>query len=1110
MDLDSWLSDQQLGHLAPLLRQGGIDLDVVNELDDADLVAIGLNLGDRKRLLKAIKASLIETSVKVSTAPDSPGGAQAGVVERRHLTVMFCDIVGSTELAKRLDPEDLRQVVGDYQQAVAAAVAPYDGYIAQFLGDGALVYFGYPKAHEDDGDRAVRAAISVLDLVNRLRPRLSMVVRARIGIASGLVVVGQIGVGTSAAENSASGETPSLAARLQSHAGPGEIVVSRETRLLLGSSFEMEESEPLILKGFGDAQRAWRVVRERSKASRFEERHTKDFSELIGRDSEVLLLLDRWLMARDGEGQVVLISGEAGIGKSRISQVLRDRISDESFTTILWQCSPYFTSGSLYPVVRELERASKIVAADSVTAKAEKLREVLAKFGVPLASAAYLLKLVGLPVDKQWSFQQTAEQVKTNTLNAIIDCMQCVAQSVPLLLLVEDAHWIDPTTEETLALAIERLRQAQVMILITGRPEYLPGWLNPAQSTRLVLGRLGQRQSARLIDSVIRGKSLPHEVLAQIVKKTDGIPLFIEELTKTVVESGLLEETLDGYELTGPLPTLSIPSTLADSLMARLDRLAPAKEVAQVAAVIGRDFERELLREVLGMPDAQLASALDELVRAQLVFNRGAIYTFRHALIRDTAYSSMLRAQRALRHAQVASAIERIQPELVVTQPELLAQHQQEAGHTEQAIRYWTAAGDRAWSQSGARESSFLYLNALKMVAALPEELPRGELELSLHLKRGHALAVTEGYASPATVESFEKARELARDLGRIEDFIDAWAGSAPTLFGIGRPSEAIAKMNEVGPIQMELLEPRFRITTAMVLGVAHHLMGNLIEAWRLLEEARLLDDAAKLTHHRPAGGGDPAVVVRLYAARTRSMQGYLEQGEAIADEAMSIAQSRGHVPTIAWAKQIRLGMLLLRGNFAQAALEAQQSLEICEQLGFKTRIATGYLRLGQSRVNLGDCDAGIALIRRGYDLWASVGGKFHLTEYGAQAAHDLLRAGQHEAAAQFVAKAQEVQATTDERHYAAELLRLSGELLRFGGDIVGAEVEFRKALQVADEGSIKLFSLRAAFSLACLLRSQSRKAEARAMLEPVLGWFTEGFAYPDVLEAQAIVETLQ
>lgn len=1114
-----WLAAIGMERYAPMFEAQRIELDVLAGLTDADLKEIGIAaLGDRRRILSVIAQGIRElpaSPVTPAAAASLPATAQAA--ERRQLTVMFCDLVGSTQLAGLLDPEDLRAVIGDYHAAVTAAVAAHDGYVAQLLGDGVLVYFGYPHANEDDAARAIHAALDAIAAVGRLSAAGQHALHTRIGIATGLVVVGQIGSGTTAAEWSASGETPSLAARLQTHAAPDCIVIADRTRRLIGEEFELDPLGMLALKGFEAPVHAWQVLRERRTASRFEAVHTQQLSQLIGRDSELALLLERWNTACEGEGQIVLLSGEAGIGKSRITQALRERAAAGAFETMVLQCSPSHSNSALYPLVRCLEIAANLTPADSPPQRAACFERYLGEHGVSLAPDALgcLLRLMTLPDGgRPAPAGQTPQQQKTSTLQAVIDVIGSVSLRAPLLMLIEDAHWIDPTTEEWIGLAVDGLRDARVLMLVTCRPQYLPSWGNPVNSTRLTMNRLSHRQSAALIETVTAGKALPLELIDEIIRKTDGVPLFVEELTKTVLASALVEDTPAGYLLHGPLQTLAIPSTLQDSLMARLDRLAPAKEIAQVAAVIGREFSHALLAQVLQMPAAQLEQALDELLRAELVFRRGtpteAGYAFKHALIRDTAYNSMVRSQRALRHAQIAHALERSEPQTVAAHPELLAQHHQEAGHGSEAIRYWTTAGDLAQRRFASREAATHYNAAIALVARLAAGPARSELELSLQLKLGNALTVSEGYGSAATYQSYAKARELARELGRLEDYVSAWVGSAPTLNSAGHNGELIESLREVDAAQLASLEPRLRINVSIVLGAAHYLRGEIGAAWARLEEARVLDDSVQLTHEHPVAGADPAIMIRAISMRVRGMQGYLEQAEALAAQAVQIAEARGHPPSIAMARQAWIRVLLARGEHAQAASQAKQMLELSERFGIQTRVANGLIFLGRTSVALGDVDAGIALLRRGYDLWVSAGGKQQASQYGAQAADVLLRAGRSGEARRFIADAQTVQGESDERFYETELLRLGGRLLELDGDDRGAEARYQDAIAIAEERGLKLFSLRAARDLAGLWQRRGNNTEARRMLQPLYGWFTEGFQFSDLRETKALLDALQ
>jgi len=558
--LEAWLAGLGLERYASAFASNDVDFETLALLGDADLEKLGLSLGHRRKLLRAlaefsdggaaVESARGESRSEATVEHASPRPAEAG--QRRHLTVMFCDLVGSTQLSSRLDPEDLQRIVREYHAAVATAVAPFDGYVAQLLGDGVLVYFGYPRAHEDDAGRAVHAALNVLKVVADLGAYGGVELQTRIGIATGLVVVGEIGAGTPAAELTASGATPNLAARLQARAQPGEIVLSDETRRLAGGAFDLESTGPLELKGFAVPITAWRVKGERNVASRFDAQHEDELSAFIGRDSEIALLLDRWVLARGGEGQAVLLSGEAGIGKSRISQTLRERLSGEPHATVVLQCSPYFSSSALYPLVQYFERVARFTATDSTEDRVSKLERLRGPdISMPEPSFGYLLRMMGLPDGGRIPAGERApQQEKALTLQAPIDLLRGLTEHIPVLMLIEDAHWIDPTTDQVIGLAIEQLRESRLLTLITCRPEYTAPWGNLPHLTRLTLNRLGQKQCIALVGAVSGGRPLPDAVLTEIVRKTDGIPLFVEELTKTVLQSGLLELTPAGYQLT--------------------------------------------------------------------------------------------------------------------------------------------------------------------------------------------------------------------------------------------------------------------------------------------------------------------------------------------------------------------------------------------------------------------------------------------------------------------------------------------------------------------------------------------------------------------------------
>ena len=580
-DLSVWLSSVGFDQYAAAFAAQGIDFEMLPELSDGDLERCGVAmLGHRKKLLKAI-SSLASAPKVVPSFASVPQRleevSQSMEPERRQLTVMFCDLVGSTALSTQLDPEDLRMVVGAFHQTVVAAVAPFDGHVAQLLGDGVLVYFGFPRAHEGDADRAVRAALAARDQVWRMEPMPQLRLNTRIGIATGSVVVGPIGAGTAAAELSATGETPNLAARLQGRAAPGEIVVSDDTRRLLGHGFDLEPLEPLPLKGIERPIGAWRVQADRLLDSRFAAQRAPELLRFVGRGSELDMLLDRWQLARDGEGQVVRVIAEAGLGKSRLAQELRTRLDADGDACLTWQCSAYFSSSALHPLARQLELTARFESSDNPQSRGDKLRRMLEPCGIDSQAVAHLSVLLNLPAGDALPAHLSAQQAKVRTLQAAVEVLRGIARNTPLLVLLEDAHWIDPTTDELVGACIEQLRQERVLLLVTSRPEYQPAWGAPVNLTTLMLSRLGQRHCVAMINSVSAGRSLPNPLVDELVRRADGIPLFVEELTKAVLESGTLRETAVGFELSGSLPELAVPMTLQDSLMARLDRTARGK-----------------------------------------------------------------------------------------------------------------------------------------------------------------------------------------------------------------------------------------------------------------------------------------------------------------------------------------------------------------------------------------------------------------------------------------------------------------------------------------------------------------------------------------------------
>ena len=774
MDIAAWLRGLGLEQYESAFRVNEIDEGVLPSLTSEDLREIGVvPIGHRRRLLDAIAALgtqapvIAETTVSYETpAPASP--------ERRQLTVMFCDLVGSTPLSSRLDPEDLREVIAAYHRAVAGVVTAFDGFVGRYMGDGVLVYFGYPRAHEDDAERAVRAGLGAIDAVTRLDVR-SVKLQARVGIATGLVVVGDlIGAGP-AQEQSVVGETPNLAARLQALAAPDAVVIAAGTRRLVGDLFEYRNLGTVEVKGFPAPVPASQVLRPSALVSRFEALHGSALTPLVGRDEEIDLLLRRWARVKAGDGQVVLVSGEPGIGKSRLTSALGERLQTEPHIRLRYFCSPYYEDSALYPFLDQFGRASGFVPDDPPVAKLAKL-EALLTITPPLdEDVALIADLLSLPASERRPLPHLSPQrKKERTLEALVRHLEGLARQQPVVMIFEDAHWIDPTSRELLDLTVERVRSLRVLLIVTFRPEFQPPWTGQPQVTMLALNRLDRRDRTALVARVASGKALPEEVIDQIAERTDGVPLFVEELTKSVLESGLLREDADRYVLDRALPPFAIPTSLHDSLIARLDRMT-VRHVAQIGAAIGREFPHALLRTVSGLAEDELQAALTRLVVSGLVSQRGmppnAIYSFKHALVQDAAHGTLLRNTRQRLHAQIAEVLAAQFPEKMEDQPELFAQHYAEAGLVEKSIAYWAKAGQRSAAHSAVAEAAAQFQKALDQLALLPDNRERQRQELELRSSLGATLLVAKGFAAPEAGHAYARARELWEQMGSPLEF---------------------------------------------------------------------------------------------------------------------------------------------------------------------------------------------------------------------------------------------------------------------------------------------------------------------------------------------------
>jgi class 3 adenylate cyclase/predicted ATPase len=738
--ITDWLHNLGMSEYTQCFAENRIDFSVLPDLTDQHLKDLGIALGDRLKLLRAIR----ELSGVVSI-PRQPEPEPQEAPERRQVTVMFSDLVGSTALSARMDPEDLRGIISAYQRCVAETVQRFGGFVAKYMGDGVLVYFGYPQAHEDDAERAVRAGLELVAAVQALKTDASL--QTRVGIATGLVVVGDLLGSGEARERAIVGETPNLAARLQGIAKPDTVVIAESTRVLLGNLFDLQDLGPQDLKGMAGQASAWAAVRSASVESRFEAMHAGGLTELVGREEELELLLRRWSKAKTGDGQVVLLSGEAGIGKSRLTAALLEQLAAEPHIRLRYFCSPLHTNSAFYPIIGQMERAARLARDDATQTKLEKLDAMLAQTSTAKQDAALFAELLSLPNDGRYpGLDLEPQQRRQKTLEALTAQLEALSRQSPILMIFEDAHWSDPTSLETFGLVVDRVRSLPVLLIVTFRPEFEPPWIGRPYVTALIINRLAQRDIEAMVDHVVGNKLIAASVRKDIIERTDGIPLFVEEMTKAVLEAGS-EEDAQRTVANVPSKALAVPASLHASLMARLDRLGPAREVAQIGAVIGREFSHALLAAVAVKPEANLGSALDRLIEASLLFRQGApphaSYLFKHALVQDAAYGTLLREPRRALHARIAETIEGQFAETAENQPELLARHYTEAGLIEKAVSFWGAAGLRSLARSALLEGAEQLKRALGQIATLPATPDLRREEFKLQVALANALALT-------------------------------------------------------------------------------------------------------------------------------------------------------------------------------------------------------------------------------------------------------------------------------------------------------------------------------------------------------------------------------
>ena len=1114
-----WLGSLGLSEYAQRFAENDVDQDILRELTDQDLKDLGVSsLGHRRKMLRAIG----ELTVAAPASPHRPAETKPipqDTAEHRQLTMMFCDLVGSTALSAQLDPEDLSRIIGAFRDACAHAVAGFGGSVAKYMGDGALVYFGYPEGYEDAAERAILAGLALIEAVGILRRSSPSFPQLRVGIATGMVVVGElIGEGASH-ERVAVGETINLAARIQALAKPDTVVVSEATWNLAGAAFNYEDLGAQTLNGIPGPTRVWAVVGENSAVGRFAARTSrKGVSPLVGRTDEISMMRQRWERAQEGDGQVILLSAPAGMGKSRMTQAFRESLGVVPPTCLQLFCTPYHTNSAFYPFIRQLEFAAGFSRSDPPDRKLDKLEAVLEGPPEVVAEAAPLLAaLLLIPYAQRYAQLETimSELVrKQRTMHVLEEQLVLLSERSPVLVIFEDAHWADPTSVELMGRILRRVMGLRAMVIANFRPEFTPPWFGLGNVTLLTLNQLGRRQAIELIAKAAGGVTLPGSVVDQIVAKAQGIPLFVEEITRSVVGSGTLEERDGRYHLDAPF---AIPATLQDSLVARLDRLGTAKDVALAASIIGQEFSFELVGTAASVEPTLLTAALEQLVHSDIVTQRGeppqAVYTFKHALIRDAAYQTVLKSRKRHLHQRVAETLESRFPDLARTEPELLAHHYSEADVVDRALDYWRKAAEHASSNLAHAEAIGHIGKAMALISAMPDGLARDEWELAFLTLAGPAHMATEGWESPMARTTYDRARLLADRLGRMGDIFRSLWGLWMGAHSTGRHVRARSLLDEIYEVLEKTGEPEYVVQAHHAAGSQMHAEGKLRRAIHCIDQclsAYQIDTHGNLA--MTYGAHDPGCCSLGMKASALLMLGYPDQANEASLKALSLGRQVGFQTGIAHTSRYRVALCIMLNEPELAAESINEGLEVSERFKLGPYLQPLALCEGWIRAFSGDVGGGL---RRSEQALAAIKAaptaKYQLPMLTAFAGQIRMAAADVEGALTLFDEALNVARTNEEMYYVPEILRLTAEALlaRPAPDSSRAEDNLIEALEIARGQEAKFWELRAALALAKLWSGQRRRTEATTLVAPIYNWFTEGFDTPDLKEAKALLDKL-
>ncbi len=1067
-------------------------------------------------------------------APLRTGPAEA-VAELRQLTVLFCDLVGSTSLAESLDPEDLREVTGDYQTVCETIIRRHDGHIAQYLGDGVLVYFGYPVAHEDDARRAVRTGLEIIGalaaLTTRLQKQRGIALIARLGIHTGPVVVGEVG-GGERREHLAVGKTPNLAARIQNIAAPGAVVVSHDTYRIVHGFFEFIPLGAHEIKGLSEVVTLYRVVRESGAESRLDVGRRTGLTPLTGRDEELALLERRWSRVSNSGGHAVLVQGEAGIGKSRIVDSLRERVEGQSATVLECFCTPYAQNTPLFPIVGLVERTLGFTRETADSDKRAALEKRLASRGLLTEeTSALMAEFVAIPpADVDPLVNYSPQKRRERTLETLLAWLSAVAHERPALWIVEDLHWADPTTLEFVSSVLGSLSTEPLLVLLTFRPDFAATWHANGRISSMTLTRLAPGETGSMVARVAHGKAIPADVLTQIVARAEGVPLFVEEVTKAVLEMGVLIEREDRFEISGPLPADLIPSTVQGSLDARLDRLGPAKAIAQLAATIGREFSYELLSAVAGDVQTELRPGLDRLIGAELVYRRGdspeETYLFKHALVRDAAYQSLLKKSRRALHERIAEALTSRFPETARQHPELVAEHFSAAGRADQAVKFWLLGGQLAVGR-GANQEAITHLNrGLELVSELPAA-DRLQQELEFLIALVPALIASEGWASAELERVYRRAEELVDLLGETPHRFTVLAGTMGYHFVAGRVTQSLGLANQLFELATSIGDLLLLTVGRQNCSAVHCYHGDFRLAVEHAEAGLAMLDVERERLIGRMLGLSSCVGLLTYEYVALWMLGLPERSMRTSERCVALAREVGHPPSIGFALTARAGSCYLQGDAKGTLTTGDEALRVAreERLGFFEPIITAYRGWGLSE--LGEPAEGLAQIRGATERYRRAGNGVQQVWLHAMLADVQSKAGEWNDAFSTLASAMTLAKRNGEGLFEPELYRLKGEFLlaqAIGAagppkvassddratELAHAERCIREALDLSRRQEARMLELRSLVSLCRVRRVLGAVSQERDALAAVYTAFTEGFETPDLREARITLEALQ